>query len=400
MFLKVICFTALFTASASLSQGQGAAITPRAIISPQFDPRGIQLLERAANTLRYASAVNAVVQMRFRGRNDSVFVRLDSARATSTGYRYVKTVSIPGEGSWDVTLVTPSECLMYDQSGRGRKCDSEKIGSSASLSAFFKNSGKRDLEAGYWGLSRLTDPLVRSVTFAGETSWQGEPYNIVEWVYEQSYTQPKDTIVYTTRVLIDKNHIIRRMTTRNNRNAAETDEQVLSMQLDMPYTEKDFSDMVPKNLTIPPVRFGPKSLVGQRLSEFAAPARFIDGSLATAEEIPGKNKVTLLWFWNTTCTSCIAHMPQLERLYREFKGRGVNIIAVNAVNDSVEKVHAKENLVFNRITMPVIFQADSWNAGLRTTLSAILLDQNGVVLRDGLEHVLEMREALEKYVAP
>ncbi|MBS1234910.1 MAG: thiol:disulfide interchange protein, partial [Nitrospirae bacterium] len=57
----------------------------------------------------------------------------------------------------------------------------------------------------------------------------------------------------------------------------------------------------------------------------------------TIKDLAGKNislsafkgKVVLLNFWATWCPPCRAEMPALNKLYREKKNRGLEIIAVS-----------------------------------------------------------------------
>jgi len=52
----------------------------------------------------------------------------------------------------------------------------------------------------------------------------------------------------------------------------------------------------------------------------------LDGSSQTTEQLHGK--VTLVNFWATSCTTCVAEMPQLMATYDKFKERGFDTIAV------------------------------------------------------------------------
>jgi len=52
----------------------------------------------------------------------------------------------------------------------------------------------------------------------------------------------------------------------------------------------------------------------------------LDGSRHTTEQLHGK--VTLVNFWATSCTTCVAEMPQLIATYDKFKARGFETVAV------------------------------------------------------------------------
>jgi len=62
----------------------------------------------------------------------------------------------------------------------------------------------------------------------------------------------------------------------------------------------------------------------------AAPAFVLpapDGRKVSLAQFRGK--VVFLNFWATWCESCRDEMPSMERLYREFKGKGLEVVAVN-----------------------------------------------------------------------
>src|SRR4249919_2177737 len=42
-----------------------------------------------------------------------------------------------------------------------------------------------------------------------------------------------------------------------------------------------------------------------------------------------RGKVVFLNFWATWCESCRDEMPSMEKLYREFKGQGLEIVGVD-----------------------------------------------------------------------
>jgi thiol-disulfide isomerase/thioredoxin len=63
--------------------------------------------------------------------------------------------------------------------------------------------------------------------------------------------------------------------------------------------------------------------------DFSAP--LLDGQTVTLAGLKGK--VVFLNFWATWCGPCRAEMPSMEALYRRFKSRGLEILAVNLRED-------------------------------------------------------------------
>jgi peroxiredoxin len=52
----------------------------------------------------------------------------------------------------------------------------------------------------------------------------------------------------------------------------------------------------------------------------------LDGSTVSTQQLQGK--VSLVNFWATSCTSCVAEMPELVATYNKFKDRGYETVAV------------------------------------------------------------------------
>ena len=51
-----------------------------------------------------------------------------------------------------------------------------------------------------------------------------------------------------------------------------------------------------------------------------------DGQKLNMESLRGK--VVMVNFWATSCTTCVAEMPQMVETYNKFKGQGMEFIAV------------------------------------------------------------------------
>lgn len=52
----------------------------------------------------------------------------------------------------------------------------------------------------------------------------------------------------------------------------------------------------------------------------------LDGSRRTTADFRGK--VTLVNFWATSCTTCVAEMPHMVETYQKYKDRGYDMLAV------------------------------------------------------------------------
>ena len=57
----------------------------------------------------------------------------------------------------------------------------------------------------------------------------------------------------------------------------------------------------------------------------------LDGSSQTTADLRGK--VTLVNFWATSCTTCVAEMPEIMATYEKYKARGYQTVAVAMAYD-------------------------------------------------------------------
>ena len=95
-----------------------------------------------------------------------------------------------------------------------------------------------------------------------------------------------------------------------------------------------------------------------------------------------KNNFTIINFWATDCPGCIKEMPGLTDIYNQFKGQGLQIIAVSMSYDPPNQV-----LNFtqkNKIPFPVVLDIDGQIArsfeDIRLTPTSILIDKNGKII--------------------
>jgi peroxiredoxin len=63
-----------------------------------------------------------------------------------------------------------------------------------------------------------------------------------------------------------------------------------------------------------------------------------------------RGKVVVLNFWATWCPPCRKEMPDLERLYREFKDQGLVILAIS--DEDADKV--RPFIAQQKVTYPIL----------------------------------------------
>jgi DsbE subfamily thiol:disulfide oxidoreductase len=102
-----------------------------------------------------------------------------------------------------------------------------------------------------------------------------------------------------------------------------------------------------------------------------------DGKKVSLKDYRGK--VVFLNFWATWCEPCRVEMPEMEKLYREYKGKGLEIVAVN-VKD--KKDAALKFVSSMKLTYPILLDPEG-EAGLLYGAwgmpATYLIDRKGVV---------------------
>ncbi|MEN9865068.1 MAG: hypothetical protein RL748_658 [Pseudomonadota bacterium] len=75
-------------------------------------------------------------------------------------------------------------------------------------------------------------------------------------------------------------------------------------------------------------------LLWQQTKQAAPAASFIDlqGNKIVLQQWRGK--VVVLNFWSTSCAPCIQEMPQWAKLYQQYHGRGLELVAIAAPGDA------------------------------------------------------------------
>lgn len=106
----------------------------------------------------------------------------------------------------------------------------------------------------------------------------------------------------------------------------------------------------------------------------------IDGTEITSEHLNGK--LTLINFWATDCPGCINEMPALIQTYKQYKNKGLEVIAVAMYYDPPSRVisYAKNN----ELPFPVVLDSNKeimnkFN-NIKLTPTSVILDQNGYII--------------------
>lgn len=121
----------------------------------------------------------------------------------------------------------------------------------------------------------------------------------------------------------------------------------------------------------------------------------ISGKLLHAKELEGRP--VMVFFWATWCSTCAREMPEIQRLYNTYKGKGFEILAISLDEDPAEVAAFWKEKGY---TFPLAMYTDSskkiWGS-VPATPQMILIDRKGIVRMKSLGAIsYEEREALIK----
>jgi thiol-disulfide isomerase/thioredoxin len=93
-----------------------------------------------------------------------------------------------------------------------------------------------------------------------------------------------------------------------------------------------------------------------------------------------KGKVVFLNFWATWCPPCKSEMPSMDSLYRRFRERGLEFLAVDIqeARDSVEHFVSE-----SRLSFPVALDESgrvSSIYGIRSIPTTFIIDRDGMII--------------------
>ena len=128
---------------------------------------------------------------------------------------------------------------------------------------------------------------------------------------------------------------------------------------------------------------GSKLKKGQPAPDFTL--KDIDGKAWKLSDLKGK-KIVLIDFWATWCNICKREMPVLERVYKEYKGKGVEFLGI-ALDDVDKTKQIRKILEEKGVTYPILIDQDQKVATEVYQLAGpipfkVVIDTNGTIVYD------------------
>ena len=127
----------------------------------------------------------------------------------------------------------------------------------------------------------------------------------------------------------------------------------------------------------------------------------LDGSKETTADFKGK--VTLVNFWATSCTTCVAEMPKMVQTYQQFHGKGYEHVAVAMSYDPpsyVVNYTQSRKLPFKVAIDNTGNVAKAWG-DVRLTPSTFIVNKQGEIVKTyvGAPNFNELHQLIEKLLA-
>ena len=127
----------------------------------------------------------------------------------------------------------------------------------------------------------------------------------------------------------------------------------------------------------------------------------LDGSSLSTKQLQGK--VSLVNFWATSCTSCVAEMPDLMATHEKFKARGFDTVAVAMSYDPpsyVVNFAQSRQLPFKVAIDNTGAVARAWG-DVKLTPTTFLVNKRGQIVKRfvGTPDFVELHQLIDKLLA-
>ena len=127
----------------------------------------------------------------------------------------------------------------------------------------------------------------------------------------------------------------------------------------------------------------------------------LDGSTKTTEQMKGR--VTLVNFWATSCTTCVAEMPDIVRTYDKYRAQGFETLAVAMSYDPpsyVVNFAESRKLPFKVAIDNTGAVARAWG-DIKITPTTYIVNKRGEIVKSyvGAPDFAELHRLIEKLLA-
>jgi peroxiredoxin len=127
----------------------------------------------------------------------------------------------------------------------------------------------------------------------------------------------------------------------------------------------------------------------------------LDGSTISSQQLQGQ--VALINFWATSCTSCVAEMPDLIATHEKFKSRGFDTVAVAMSYDPpsyVVNFAQSRQLPFKVAIDNTGAVARAWG-DVKLTPTTFLVNKRGQIVKRfvGTPDCVELHQLIDKLLA-
>ncbi|MBB5609664.1 MULTISPECIES: peroxiredoxin [unclassified Janthinobacterium] len=127
----------------------------------------------------------------------------------------------------------------------------------------------------------------------------------------------------------------------------------------------------------------------------------ISGETITSNSLRGK--VVMVNFWATSCTTCVAEMPEMVDTYNKYKGQGLEFVAVAMQYDPANYVlnFAETRQLPFKVALDASGDAAKAYGDVALTPTTFVLDKQGKILKRyvGKPEFAELHKLLETALA-
>jgi len=200
------------------------------------------------------------------------------------------------------------------------------------------------------------EDLLRSVSLLGRATWMGIPYQVVRVIYNEARSPESVTEDH----YVGSDGLVRRLVVLWSGGGRRTTFDLEGLRVNPRIRRATFAIAPPAGyhaITEEPVLQTVLS-VGTPAPNFTLPGR--NGESISLFQFRGK--VVVLDFWATWCGPCMQALPEVNRLARTYRRRGVVVLAIdvgdtkNAFKQWLSQNSALDSLIY-------LFDADSMRGG-------------------------------------